>query len=154
MLFEIILDIGCECFDQDPHRMRYSHGEKVYEVKGKEVPREKHDRDQRTPCRYGSKCWGIGDHLHCKEYSHPSIDDKNDSEEEKDHQSPCRYGSKCYDTSDRHRAEFSHSSNASPKIKHRSFRQPCRYGTHCSKIDDASHCAQFSHKKDGNLADN
>ncbi|CAF2136304.1 unnamed protein product [Rotaria magnacalcarata] len=144
---------GCRD-NSNKHRMRYSHGEKVYEVKGKEVPREKHDRDQRTPCRYGSKCWGIGDHLHCKEYSHPSIDDKNDSEEEKDHQSPCRYGSKCYDTSDRHRAEFSHSSNDSPKIKHRSFRQPCRYGTHCSKIDDASHCAQFSHKKDGNLADN
>ena len=55
---------GSKCYDHtDRHRAKYSH------PSGEE--KDKHTKDQRTPCKYGLQCRSIGDADHRGKYSHP-----------------------------------------------------------------------------------
>ncbi|CAM4742999.1 unnamed protein product [Rotaria magnacalcarata] len=108
--------------DSRKHRRKYSHGEKVYGTKAKEVVREKsssRDRHDHNPkkahCKWGSKCWDIGNRRHCKEFSHSAVDSEEDVPHEKDHRTPCIYGVHCRKMdNEHHRAKYSHVKDASP----------------------------------------
>ncbi|CAF2763646.1 unnamed protein product [Rotaria sp. Silwood2] len=103
------------------HRTKYSHGEKVYGTKAKEVAREKsprrdrHDHNPEKPqCNWGSTCRNIGNHHHCKEFSHPVVGSE-DVPQEKDHRTSCKYGVHCRKMdNEHHRAKYSHVKDESP----------------------------------------
>ncbi len=60
-------------------------------------------RDQRVPCKWGSKCRDIGDKRHCEKYSH-SLKQQHSA-----HQIPCKWGLQCRTMNDRHHtAKYSH----------------------------------------------
>ncbi|CAF3383056.1 unnamed protein product [Rotaria socialis] len=145
----------CACVNNtNKHRIKYSHGEKVYRTKttpekerASSAPKREHGSNALSRCQWGSKCWNIGDRKHCEQFAHstPGHSEDNIRQASQQHKNPCRYGAKCYSTSSNHRAEYSHppSEKDDNPIKH--SRKPCRYGESCSLISDTSHRAKYSH---------
>ncbi|CAF1449120.1 unnamed protein product, partial [Rotaria sordida] len=95
------------CYDQkrcpnksNQHRIKYSHGERVFETKR---TADTQDYDQQKPCRHGIRCRDIGDAQHCKMFSHPPV-----IQQRNDQRIRCRWGTRCHDQTSHHQAKYSH----------------------------------------------
>ncbi|CAF0743165.1 unnamed protein product [Adineta steineri] len=103
--FLIPCQLQNQCKDKsDKHRIKYSHGEQVFESKDKKGSSHI-SSDQRIPCKWGSQCRDIDNKQHCTTYTHHSTKNpKNDD------RIPCKWGSQCRTIGDAdHRAKYSHS---------------------------------------------
>ena len=110
------------------HLVKYSHGERVLETSetaqshGKlelfsiyfsknlfflapaiHASLEDHDYDQRTLCKWDSKCRNMTDAKHSKEFFHSAA-----TQQDIGRHIPCKWGAQCRDQSSHHQAKYSH----------------------------------------------
>ncbi|CAF3516153.1 unnamed protein product [Adineta steineri] len=118
-----------ECHDRSgKHRIRYSHGELVYNISEKPT----------IPCKWGSICRELGNQQHCEEYSHSSKPQHHHE------QIPCKWSSACWEIGNQQHCEkYSHSS----KSEHHHAQIPCKWGSQCRTMNDPNHVKRYSHSK-------